>query len=143
MSSTITRALGALAVAALTLAACGDDDNAQPELPEGGTGSPYNDAIIEADSHDEIIFAEGGDMVVAVNCNADTGGTVVTAVADGLPPGDYTGQFEPSTGVDLNLQATGAGYSVAAAQMTLDAEEYTVTFADIPGGEFSVSGCPG
>ena len=29
-----------------------------------------------------------------------------------------------------------------AAQMTLDAEEYTVTFADIEGAEFTVSGCP-
>ena len=46
----------ALAVAALALAACGSDD-AAPELPEGGTGNAYNDAIIESESHDEIIFA--------------------------------------------------------------------------------------
>lgn len=142
MSSTITRTLGVLVVAVLGLTACGSDDDAQPELPEGGTGSPYNDAIIEAESHDEIIFAEGGDMVVAVNCDPDSGGTVVTAVAEGLPPAVYTGVFDPSTGVDLTLDATGTGYAIGSAQMTLDAEEYTVTFADIDGGEFSVRGCP-
>ncbi len=31
---------------------------------------------------------------------------------------------------------------VIEAEMTLDAEEYTVTFAGIEGGEFNVSGCP-
>jgi hypothetical protein len=143
MSSTITRTFAVLVVAALTLAACGDDDDAQPELPEGGTGSAYNDAIIEADSHDEIIFAGGGDMVVAVNCGSETGGTIVTAVAEGLEPGIYTGEFDPGTGVGLTLEVTGPGYAIAASQMTLDAEEYTVTFADIEGGEFSVNGCPG
>lgn len=142
MPSITSRTLGALAVAALTLAACGSDDTALPELPEGGTGSPYNDAIIEANSHDEIIFAGGGDMVVAVNCKSDSGATIVTAVAEGLAPGLYTGEFEPSTGVDVTLDASGIGYAIGSAEMTLDAEEYTVTFADIEGGEFSLRGCP-
>lgn len=142
MSSTTSRTLGVLAVAALALAACGDDEDAQPELPEGGTGSAYNDAIIEAESHDEILIPGVGDMVVAVNCDPDAGGPVVTAVADGLEPGVYIGEFDPSTGVSLSLQVSGPGYAVAESQMTLDAEEYTVTFADIEGGEFSVSGCP-
>jgi hypothetical protein len=141
MRTTALRALSALAAATLVLAACGSDDGATPDIPEGGTGNPYTQAIIESWSHDEIIFPTGGDMVVAVNCTAETGGTVVTAVAEGLEPGTYTGVFDPATGTDLVLQVTGSEYSIATAEMTLDAESYTVTFADIEGGEFEVSGC--
>jgi hypothetical protein len=130
----------ALAVAALALAACGSDD-ATPELPEGGTGSAYNDAIIESESHDEIIFVEGGEMVVAVNCDPAEGGTIVTVVAEGLAPGEYVGTFDPSTGVDIMLSVTGPGQSTSATEMTLDEDDYTVTFADIEGGEFSLRGC--
>jgi hypothetical protein len=149
MSTNFARARGLrpvllAAVLALALAACGDDDSV-PDVPEGGTGNPYTQAIIEAESHDEIIFPAGGDMVVAVNCDAEIGettGTLVTAVAQGLEPGTYTGVFDPSTGVDLVLEATGEGYAQVSAEMTLDADgEYTVTFADIEGGEFTVSGC--
>jgi len=114
-------------------------------LPEGGTGSAYNDAIIASDSHDEVLLGGGtGEMVVAVDCEPDTGGTVgtvVTVVAEGLEPGVYTGVFDPSTGVDLTVDATGGGQVVSTAEMTLDAEEYTVTFADIDDGEFTVRGC--
>jgi hypothetical protein len=131
----------ALTVAVVALAACGSDDSTV-EVPEGGTGDPYTQAIIESESHDEIIFAAGGDMVVAVNCDAETGGTMVTVVAEGLEPGTYTGTFDPSTGVDLTLEVTGAGQSVGTSEMTLDADSYTVTFADIESGEFSVRGCP-
>jgi hypothetical protein len=132
---------GAILTLAIATAACGSDDP-EPELPEGGTGSAYNDAIITADSHDEILLNGGeGEMVVAVDCESDTGDTIVTVVAEGLAPAIYTGVFEPSTGVDVSLDATGGGQVVVQTPMTLDAEEYAVTFADIDGGEFSVSGC--
>jgi hypothetical protein len=130
----------ALVMAALTLAACGSDD-ATAELPEGGTGNAYNDAIIESESHDEIIFVEGGEMVVAVNCDPAEGGTIVTVVAEGLAPGEYVGTFDPATGVDITLSVSGPGQSTATAEVTLDEDEYTVTFADIEGGEFSLRGC--
>ena len=45
-------------------------------------------------------------------------------------------------GGDLSLDATQGGQSVGARQTTLDAEEYTVTFADIDGAVFTVRGCP-
>ena len=137
------RTLGALAgVALLTLSACGSDD-ATPELPEGGTGSAYNDAIIASESHDEILINGGdGEVVVAVDCDPDEGGTLVTVVAEGLEPAVYTGVFDPSTGVDLVLDATAGGQVIGQAEMTLDAEEYTVTFADIDGAVFTVMGCP-
>ena len=47
MSSNLVRlvTIGAALALAATTAACGSDD-AGPELPEGGTGSAYNDAII-------------------------------------------------------------------------------------------------
>jgi hypothetical protein len=132
----------ALAVAVLALVACGSDD-ATPEVPEGGTGSAYNDAIIASESHDEVLLNGGdGEILVAVDCDPDEGGTIVTAVADGLAPGTYTGTFEPSTGVDLTLDVTQDGQSTTTAEMTLDADEYTVTFADIEGAEFSLRGCP-
>jgi len=140
-SSRGARLAGALAVGVLALAACGSDD-ATVEVPEGGTGDPYTQAIIESDSHDEIIFPAGGDMVVAVKCEVQSGGTVVTVVADGLDVGTYIGTFDPSTGVDLSLDVAQPGQAVGASQMTLDADEYTVTFADIEGGEFSIKGCP-
>jgi hypothetical protein len=146
MSSNLVRrrllTIGAALALAVTAAACGSDD-AAPELPEGGTGSAYNDAIIASESHDEILLDGGnGEMVVAVDCDPDTGGNTVTVVADGLPPAVYTGVFDPSTGVDLTLDASSGGQVVGEAQMTLDAEEYTVTFADIDGGVFTVRGCP-
>ncbi len=134
-------AAGAIFALAIATAACGSDDP-EPELPEGGTGSAYNDAIITSDSHDEILLNGGdGEMVVAVDCESETGDTIVTVVADGLAPAVYTGVFEPSTGIDITLDATGGGQVKAETTMTLDAEDYTVTFADIDGGEFSVSGC--
>ena len=147
MSSRVTSArrrlatVGAVIALAAAAAACGSDDPT-PELPEGGTGNAYNDAIITSDSHDEVLLGGGtGEMVVAVDCETDMGGTIVTVVAEGLDPAVYTGVFDPSTGVDLLLDATRGGQSVGQAQMTLDAEEYTVTFADIVDAEFTVRGC--
>ena len=81
-------------------------------------------------------------MLVAVDCDPPTGGTLVTVVGEGLAPAVYTGEFDPSTGVTLSLDATQGGKGVGASQMTLDAEEYTVTFADIDGAVFTVMGCP-
>jgi hypothetical protein len=148
MSSTVSSArrrlatIGAVIALAAATAACGSDDPT-PELPEGGTGSAYNDAIIASDSHDEVLLGGAtGEMVVAVDCDPDMDGTLVTVVAEGVEPGVYTGVFDPPTGVDLSLDTTGGGQSVGAAQMTLDAEEYTVVFADIEGAEFTVRGCP-
>ena len=135
--------VGAVIALALAAAACGSDDPA-PELPEGGTGSLYNDAIIASESHDEVLLDGGsGEMVVAVDCDSEIGETLVTVVAEGLEPAVYVGVFDPSTGVDLSLDATGGGQSVGQAPMTLEAEEYTVTFADIDGAVFNVRGCSG
>jgi hypothetical protein len=135
--------VGAVIALAATAAACGSDDPA-PELPEGGTGSAYNDAIIASESHDEVLLDGGeGEMVVAVDCDPDIGGNIVTVVAEGLAPAVYVGEFDPSTGVDLSLDTNSGGQSVGQAQMTLDADEYTVTFADIEGAVFTVSGCAG
>jgi len=134
--------VGAVVILAAAAAACGSDDPT-PELPEGGTGSAYNDAIIQSDSHDEVLLGGGtGEMVVAVQCESDLGGTLVTVVAEGLEPAVYTGVFDPSTGVDVTLDASSGGQVIGQAQMTLDAEEYTVTFADIDDAEFNVRGCP-
>ena len=135
--------VGAVIALAAVTAACGSDDPT-PDVPEGGTGSAYNDAIIASESHDEILLDGGeAEVVVAVDCDPDTGGTVVTVVAEGLDPAVHTGVFDPSTDVDLVLDTTGGGQSVGQAEMTLDAEEYTVTFADIEGAEFTVRGCTG
>ncbi len=134
--------IGAVIALAAVAAACGSDDPA-PELPEGGTGSAFNDAIITSESHDEVLLDGGqGEMLVAVDCDPDGGGNLVTVVAEGLEPAVYTGVFDPSTGVDLSLDATSGGESVATSEMTLDAEEYTVTFADIDGAVLNVRGCP-
>lgn len=134
--------VGAIITLVAVATACGSDDPA-PEVPEGGTGSAFNDAIIRSESHDEILL-EGGtaEMLVAVDCDPQTGGNIVTVVGEGLTPAVYTGEFDPSTGVTLSLDATQGGKGVGASQMTLDAEEYTVTFADIDGAEFTVGGCP-
>lgn len=133
--------IGAVITLAAVAAACGSDDPA-PEVPEGGTGSAFNDAIIASESHDEVLLEGGtGEMLVAVDCDPESGGNLVTVVAEGLAPAVYTGEFDPSTGVTLSLDATQGGQGVGASPMTLDAEEYTVTFADIDGVEFTVTGC--
>lgn len=127
---------------AASVAGCGSDDPV-PEVPEGGTGSAFNDAIIASDSHDEILLGGGtGKMLVTVQCGGEAGGTIVTVIAEGLEPGVYVGEFEPSTGVGLTVEATTGGQTTGASQMTLDAEEHTVTFADIEGAELTVRGCP-
>jgi len=134
--------IGAVIALAAVGAACGSDDPA-PEVPEGGTGSAFNDAIITSESHDEILLDGGNaEMLVAVDCDPQTGGNVVTVVAEGLAPAVYTGEFDPSTGVSLSIDTTQGGQSIGASQMTLDAEEYTVTFPDVDGAEFTVKGCP-
>jgi hypothetical protein len=136
------RRVGAIIAIAVALVACGSDDDGTVDVPEEGTGSAYNDAIIASESHDEILLNGGdGEIVVAVDCDPETGGTIVTVVAEGLEPAVYTGVFDPSTGVDLTLDATAGGQSIDEAEMTLDAEEYTVTFADIEGGVFNLRGC--
>jgi hypothetical protein len=148
MSSPVTSAgrriatIGAVITFAVVGAACGSDDPA-PEIPEGGTGSAFNDAIISSESHDEILL-EGGtvEMLVAVDCDPQTGGNLVTVVAEGLAPAVYNGELDPSTGVGLSIDTSQGGQAVGASQMTLDAEEYTVTFADIDGAVFTVMGCP-
>ena len=134
--------IGAVITLAAVAAACGSDDPA-PEVPEGGTGSAFNDAIIASESHDEVLLDGGAaEMLVAVDCDPPTGGNLVTVVAEGLPPAVYSGEFDPPAGGDLSLDATQGGQSVGARQMTLDAEEYTVTFADLDGAVFTVMGCP-
>lgn len=129
-------------VLASAMSACGSDA-AKPEVPEGGTGSAYNDAVIASDSHDEVVFDDGSQMLVAVVCDdAQIGGTVVTVISEGITPGIYSGVFDPTTGIDLQLDASVGGEATGQAPMTLDAEKYTVTFADLEGAVFDVSGCP-
>ncbi|HUS42646.1 MAG TPA: hypothetical protein VMY16_08260 [Ilumatobacteraceae bacterium] len=133
--------IGAVIALAAVGAACGSDDPA-PEVPEGGTGSAFNDAIITSESHDEVLLDGGqSEMLVAVDCDPPTGGNLVTVVAEGLTPAVYLGEFAPTTGVDLSLDATSGGQSVSQVEMTLDAEEYTVTFPDIADAVFNVRGC--
>ena len=134
--------MGAVITLAAVAAACGSDDPA-PEVPEGGTGSAFNDAIIASESHDEILL-EGGtaEMLVAVDCDPPTGGNLVTVVAEGLAPGVYTGEFDPPAGGDLSVDTTTWNRRYREYMETLDAEEYTVTFADIDGAVFTVMGCP-
>jgi hypothetical protein len=135
--------IGAVIALAATTAACGSDDP-RPELPEGGTGNPGNDAIIASESHDPILL-EGGNaqMLVAVDCDPPTGESpLVTVVGEGIAAGTYIGVFEPATGVELVFDTPGEVQSVGTAEMTLDAEDYTVTFADIDGAVFDVRGCP-
>lgn len=120
---------------------CGDDDNGEVDVPEEGTGSAYTQAIIESTSHDEILLP-AGDMVVAVDCDPESGGLpVVTAVADGLENGTYVGTFDPSTGTDITLEVTGSGEAVATVQTALDEDTYAVSFDSIEGGTFNVRGC--
>ena len=47
--------------------------------------------------------------------------------------GEYIGTFDPATGVDLTLSVSELGQSTTTAEMTLDEDDYTVTFADIEG----------
>lgn len=134
--------IGAVITLAAAASACGSDDPT-PALPEGGTGRTFNDVIIASESHHEVVLGGGtGKMVVAVDCDAENGGNVVTVVSEDLAPGVYTGVFDPPTGLDLTLDASVGGEAVGEAAMTLDADEYTVTFADIEGAVFDVRGCP-
>lgn len=136
-------ALGAALALAGTAAACGSDDPT-PQLPEGGTGNPSNDAIIASESHDPILL-DGGNaqMMVAVDCDPPEGDdTLVTVAGEGIEAGTYVGTFEPETGVDLVFQVAGPAQALDTARMTLDAEEYTVTFPDIESAVFEVRGCP-
>ena len=148
MSTRVTSArrrlatIGAVIALTAVAAACGSDDP-EPELPEGGTGSALNDTIISSESHDEVLLDGGNaEMLVAVDCNPETGGNLVTVVAEGLAPEVYTGEIDPSTGASLSLDATQGGQAVSTSQMTLDSEEYTVTFPDIDGAVFTLKGCP-
>jgi hypothetical protein len=152
-ASTSTRrrlaTVGAVIALAVAAASCGSDEPT-PEVPEGGTGSAFNDAIRASDSHDEVLIGGGvGEMLVAVECapgaeaGADTVSNRVTVIAEGLDAAVYTGVFEPATDVDITLDATASGQASVAVDVVLDAEEYTVTFAEIDGGEFTVRGCTG
>ena len=148
MSSPVTSArrrvatVGAVIALAAGAAACGSDDPA-PEVPEGGTGSAFNDAIIASESHDEVLLDGGtGEMVVAVDCDPD----------DRRQP-RHRGRRRGSTcGVRRRVRPVDRcrpqprrhrwrPVRRSGAQMTLDAEEYTVTFADIDGAVFTVRGC--
>lgn len=133
------RLIAVLAVGLVSLAACGTDDSTA-EVPDPSELSAYSRAIVTSSSHDEVIFA-GGDMVVAVACTGDDATATVTAVATGLGEGTYVGVVEPSTGVDITLQVSLESEAVAAAQMQLDATDYVITFDDIDGAVFEVSGC--
>ncbi len=43
---------------------------------------------------------------MAVDCDPDVGDDLVTVVGEGLAPGVYVGEFDPSTGVDVTLDAS-------------------------------------
>ncbi len=134
--------VAAVVALAATAAACGSDE-AGPQLPEGGTGNPGNDAIIASESHDPILLNGGAaQMLVAVDCDPPTGDEpLVTVVGEGIAAGSYIGVFEPATGVDLLFETPGEVQSVGTSRMTLDADDYTVTFAGIDDAFFEVRGC--
>ena len=79
--------IGAVLALAATAAACGSDDPA-PELPEGGLRErikQHDDPV--RTRADEVLLGGGtGEMVVAVQCDSDLGGNLVTVVAEGLDP---------------------------------------------------------
>ena len=159
------RVAALVSVVLLGFAACGggDDDagNGSPVDPvadtaaEGAEGSTdavdsadSDDAlarlIASADAYDEVMTSSGGRVVVAVICEAQTGGTVVSVGSAGVPEGIYEGRFEPASGGSLTLQVLPDGEGVGGRQTSLEESTYMISFADIDGGiALTVPGCPG
>jgi hypothetical protein len=148
----------------LALTGCGGDDDADDAPPldtssaadndggaddsdgsgddNDGSGDALDRLIASADAAQEVSTQSGGRVVVAVICEAQTGGTIVSVGSVGVPEGIYKGDFEPAAGGSLTLQVLPDGEGVGARQTALDAPSYTVTFADIDGGiEFTLPGC--
>jgi len=146
---------------ALIASACGGGSDSSP--PELSTAAPTNDTqpstpaapsgpaaaldpgVIErARSVDEIATADGGQVMVAIECDAQTGDDLLHAGAMGLTEGIYTGTVDPPIGGSVKFQVGTDGTGFQARQATLDQATYTVTFADIDGGiEFTLAGCTG
>ncbi len=155
----LTRLAYVASIGLLLLVACGGGDDAGDSEPgsevvvdataadPGGDGraggvDPLDQLIATSDAHDEVATESGGRVVVAVICEAQTGGTVVSVGSVGVPEGVYQGDFEPAAGGSLTLQVLPDGEGVGARQTTLDEPSYTVSFADIGGGiELIVPGC--
>ncbi|MEA5558073.1 hypothetical protein VB690_16785 [Nodularia spumigena CH309] len=145
----------------LGFAGCGDDDtggdgqpNTTSEAVADDSSSSANEAgapddidaleqlIATSDAHDEVNTQSGGRVVVAVICEAQTGGTIVSVGSVGVSEGVYEGDFEPAAGGSLTLQVLADGQGIGARQTTLDAPNYAITFPEIDGGiEFTLPGC--
>ena len=126
-------------------AAANNDAQASAATAPGGSTSALDPAIIErAASYDEVTTAEGAQVMVAVECDSQSGGDLLHAGSVGLPEGIYVGTVEPSVGGKLTFQVGSDGIGYQARQTTLDQSSYTITYADIDGGtELTVTGCTG
>ncbi|NOX22256.1 MAG: hypothetical protein GXP36_04065 [Actinobacteria bacterium] len=152
-----------LAVILIAAACSGGADTSAPATP---TVAPSNDAQTSAPaasdapaipasaldpavlertkSVDEVTTADGGQVMVAIECDAQTGGDLLHAGAMGLTEGIYTGTVDPPIGGSVKFQVGSDGTGFQARQATLDQATYTVTFADIDGGiELTLAGCTG
>ncbi|GMQ94696.1 MAG: hypothetical protein BMS9Abin12_2201 [Acidimicrobiia bacterium] len=122
-------------------------NDAQTNTPAASVGpaSALNPAVVErAKSVDEVTTADGAQVMVAIECDAQTGGDLLHAGAVGLPEGIYDGTVDPSVGGSIEFQVGSDGIGSTARQATLDQSTYTVTYADIDGGiEFTLTGCSG
>ena len=118
------------------------DTSADNATGAAGSTDALDQLIATSDAHDEVVTQSGGRVVVAVICEAQTGGTVVSVGSAGVPEGIYEGDFEPAAGGSLTLQVLPDGQGIGARQTSLDQPSYTITFPDIDGGiELTVPGC--
>ncbi len=113
-----------------------------PAAP-AGPAAALDPAVVErAKSVDEVTTADGGQVMVAIECDAQTGDDLLHAGAVGLTEGIYTGTVDPPIGGSVKFQVGTDGSGFQARQSTLDEATYTVTFADIDGGiELTLAGC--
>ncbi|GBE23928.1 hypothetical protein BMS3Bbin02_00193 [bacterium BMS3Bbin02] len=123
-------------------------NDTQPSTPAtsdtpAAPASALDPAVLErTKSVDEVTTAGGGQVMVAIECDAQTGGDLLHAGAMGLTAGIYAGTVDPPIGGSVKFQVGTDGTGFQARQSTLDQPTYTVTFADIDGGiELTLAGC--
>jgi hypothetical protein len=129
----------------ISTAAPGGDTQPSASAAPGGPAAALDAGVLaRAGSVDETATADGGQVMVAIECEAQTGGDLLHAGAVGLAEGIYTGTVDPAIGGSVKFQVGTDGSGSTARQSTLDQATYTVTFADIDGGiELTVAGCTG
>ncbi len=151
---------------ALSLAACGDDDNAADDQTSGeqDTGAATTEASSGQDedtgdtaSSGGEVFPEnvssvldemgttgldgGGTVGAGLTCTGN-GGDVLYAGASGVDDGVYRTLTENAASqVQFTVGPDGVGYG--AVQGTFEEDEYVVTFLDLDEAEVTLSGCGG